>query len=208
MVELDFGLFDDREFTFRVIDRPDSSTPRLAGAMNKHSLLGVNGGYFGKAFEPLGWLVVDGREINPRSKAKLLSGVLVVGKRTRLLRLHEISNGSGVQQALQAGPFLVDKGETVDGLESNRRAARTFVGTDGKGRWILGVAFSPTLAEAGELLATDGLIDDFKPDRILNLDGGRSTGFWARQPDGAAPLHYPEISDVRNFLTIEAKDER
>lgn len=165
-------------------------------------LCGVNGGFFGKRFEPLGWVVSGGREISPLLRAKLLTGAFYHdGRRARLSRVSEIKRGARATEALQAGPFLVDRGEPVAGLESTRPAARTFLATDGGDLWAVGVIFSPTLAGAASLLAAEGVVEGLRLQRALNLDGGRSTGFWAAQPGGAA-LYYEEISDVRNYLGV------
>jgi len=205
-IEMVWATFDSKAFDFRVVDRPDKLSPRLGGTMQKESLdalVGVNGGYFGKVFEPLGWVVADGKEVSKATRAKLLSGVLFVGaRRSQLLRMGEIKANETPVQALQAGPFLVDRSIAVAGLNNDRRASRTFVATDGKTGWMLGVLLNPTLAEAGSLLATPGLFPNMKIQRALNFDGGRSTGFWARQPDESAPIYIEEISEVRNFLAL------
>lgn len=203
---LHVALFSGRQFDFRVIDRPDKSAPRLVRTMtefHKEAVLGVNGGYFDPAFRSLGWVVSEGSELSPRRRAGLMTGVLLAGgRRPQLLRMHELKPDAHAVEALQAGPFLVDRGSPMPGLNAIKRAARTFVGTDGANSWILGVAFAPTLAEAASLLATPDLIGSFKPQRILNLDGGRSTGFVALQPDGRPPIVIEEISGVRNFLFV------
>ncbi len=203
---LHVALFSGRHFDFRVIDRPDKNGPRLARTIaesHNQAVLGINGGYFDPAFQPLGWVVSQGVELSPPRRAGLITGVLLAGgRRPQLLRMSELKAETRAIEALQAGPFLVDRGRPVVGLNRVKRAARTFVGTDGTNTWIVGVAFSPTLAEAGSLLATPDLIESFKPQRVLNLDGGRSTGFIALQPDGQPAVVIEEISSVRNFLSV------
>ena len=87
--------------------------------------------------------------MHPFERAKLLSGVLAVRKgRIELVRSGQFKTGSDVQEALQAGPWLVEKGAPVAGLDDKRSARRTIVANDGKGQWAL-IATSPvTLADA------------------------------------------------------------
>ncbi len=204
--ELTCLVFDEKNCLLRVVDRPDPSSPKLGPSMRAGGFLcGVNGGFFTKNFEPLGWVVSQGRELSPLLRTKLLTGAYFFnGHRGQLLRTAELKKGLRATEALQAGPFLIDGGRPVVGLEATRPAARTFLATNGADVWVIGVIFSPTLAEAASLLATDGIIDGLHIHRALNLDGGRSSGFWAAQPEEKV-LSYEEISAVRNYLGVIAK---
>ncbi len=75
------------------------------------AVAGSNGGYFHKDFTPLGLAVSRGETIHRFERAKLLSGVLAVRHgRMELVRSGKFKSGSDVQEALQAGPWLVEKG--------------------------------------------------------------------------------------------------
>jgi len=104
---------------------------------------------------------------------------------------------------LQAGPFLVDAGQPVAGLEAKRAARRSVVATDGAETWAILILDHATLAEAAALLATPGVLGDGKKlIRALNLDGGSSTGLWVRGAGAASPRYSPEFGTVRNFLGV------
>jgi hypothetical protein len=75
------------------------------------------------------------------------------------------------------------------------------VATDGNGGWLIGVAEYTTLRGLSDLLATPGLIAGMRVERALNLDGGRSTAFYARTSDGAE-INDPGWSTVRNYLAV------
>jgi uncharacterized protein YigE (DUF2233 family) len=165
---------------------------------------GTNGGYFHPDRTPLGLLVCDGRQVHPLERAKLLSGLATVTTRgVSLQRVAEFRGSRAARQALQAGPFLVDGGKAVAGLNATKSARRTAILSDGRGGIALLISTSTTLAELAQILATPGMVPGLKVVRALNLDGGSSTGIWIRQPGGA----YCErpFKSVRNYVGIVAR---
>jgi hypothetical protein len=200
---LDIALFSTKSAAVRVIDNPGGDD--LAEVMRRlRGVAAVNGGYFDPQNAPVGLVISDGKLIAPFRKAKLLSGVVVVTKnRVELLRSAEYSPRKNASAALQCGPFLVDGGTAVPGLNNARPARRTFFFTSGTDRAGLGFCSSVTLAELGEILATPRLAGDLKVRRALNFDGGSSSGFWFAGKDG--PVSISEQKAVRNFVVIAPK---
>jgi exopolysaccharide biosynthesis protein len=200
---VDLALFSSKSVAVRVIDNPGGED--LAEVMRRtRALAGVNGGYFDPENAPVGLLISEGKLIAPFRKAKLLSGVLVVTKnRVDLLRSAEYSSRKTATAALQCGPFLVDSGAPVPGLNNARPARRTFFFTSGTDRAGLGFCSSVTLAELGEILATPRLAGNLKIQRALNFDGGSSSAFWFAGKDGAVSIG--EQKTVRNFVAIAPK---
>jgi len=203
--QLHFALFDSKTATLKVIDQPNEPRRTLAEIMaNNDYFAGSNGGYFEPDYTPLGLLVSEGEMLAPLRKAQLLSGIVVAtSERLRLQRVTEFSRRTKPANALQAGPFLVDRGRAVAGLNAERVARRTFVATSSDTQAGLGYCSPVSLAQLGKILASAGLIRDFKIDRALNLDGGSSSAFWFR--DGARPYSIPEQKIVRNFVAVAAK---
>ncbi len=194
--------FDSRHHTLRIVDSPRQHATNLGRVMaDMNFVAGINGGYFTPAFEPLGLVVAGGQVAQPAIQTRLLSGVLAVtADRIFLLRNREFKLGAKTLEALQGGPFLVYDGQPPAGLNGTKRAARTFLATDGKQAIAVGVLYSPTLAAAGRLLASDGVIPGVKVRRALNFDGGRSSGFWVRTTP--KPSYLSEVSSVRNFVGV------
>ena len=199
-VSIDAVLFAESKFTFRVIDNPDRAS-RLDEVMaGNDALAGVNGGYFHPDSTPLGLVVSAGKRLHSFQTAKLLSGLVVAGpKGIALLRSREFTARLKPENALQAGPFLLDRGQPVAGLNNTRRAVRTVVISDGKGRFGLLLCRSATLAECARLLAQPQLLPGFAIARALNLDGGSSSALWVRTEP---PFSASEWKSVRNFLAI------
>ena len=201
--ELHIVRFNAKTHTFAVMDDPEKHFDLASAAQKRGALAAVNGGYFHPDRTPLGLVIRQGVELHPLERAKLLSGLVVVtGGRIALLRVGEFKPSANVREALQAGPFLVDGGKAVPGLNADRRAERTFVFTQGADRFGLGVCSAVTLAEIAQILAAPDAVPGAKITRALNLDGGSSTGLWVA---GEKPFYLREGKDVRNFLGIVAR---
>jgi uncharacterized protein YigE (DUF2233 family) len=196
-------FFTAKQARFAVID--NAARTSLAAAMESAgALAGTNGAYFHPDSTPLGLEIAGGAKIHSFEKAKLLSGIFVVTKGVpRIVRSAVYTPSKNDSDALQAGPFLVEKSAVIGGLNATRAARRTVVATDGKGHWALMIVSSLTLAGTAELLASDAVFPDFKITQALNLDGGSSTALWvATEP---RPFYYSEFGHVRNFLAILAR---
>jgi uncharacterized protein YigE (DUF2233 family) len=201
---LDLALFSTKSAALRVIDNPAGNDDLAAAMRREHCLAGVNGGYFDPADAPVGLLISSRKLIAPLRKAQLLSGVLIAsGGRVQLLRTAEYSSKRKADEALQCGPFLVDRGQVVPGLNDTRSARRTFVLTSGPDRAAVGFCTGVTLAQLAKLLVTSEIAPDLKVQRALNLDGGSSSAFWFAGEH--EPLSISEQKTVRNFVGIVPK---
>ena len=198
---LHLAVFSPKTATLRVIDDADAR-PSLAETMQReNAIAGVNGGYFEADYSPLGLLIADGRMVAPMRKARLLSGVVSAAKgRVQVQRVAEFSMKTQPTNARQSGPFLVDRGVPVPGLNSTRAARRTFVATAGDDKAAVGYSSHLTLAQIGAVLATRGVIPEVKLQRALNLDGGSSSAFWFA--GGSEPFSIREQKTVRDFIAV------
>ena len=171
---------------------------------SRGSFGGINGGYFEANLDPIGLLISNDRVVHPTRKAKLFSGIFFVRNgQPELARTSEFSGTRGVQQAIQCGPFLVDGGRTVDGLNYLRVAPRTFIFTCGPTMWGFGICRSVTLKEMGDILAHANVVPEHRIIRALNFDGGSSTALYLR-PDGRT-IFSEGRSVVSNYLVVQAK---
>ncbi len=205
-VKLHLVKFDRRQLTLRVIDlRPEMSV--AAAVQSQGGLAGVNGGYFKPDGSPLGLVISGGMKIHALEHSKILSGVLVVTAHgASLLRTAEFRQSSRManrKEALQAGPFLVDHGIAVAGLNATRAAERTVLLADKQGVAALLISQPVTLAEMARILVTPGIFPELTIDRALNLDGGSSTALWVdAQPEA---FSHPEWKPVRNAVALVPK---
>src|SRR5881394_2575864 len=194
---LDLALFATKTGTLRVVDNPKGDHDLATVMRRTRGVAGVNGGYFDPQNAPVGLLISDGKLIAPLRKARLLSGVLVVTKtRAELVRSGEYSSPKNVIAAVQCGPFLIEGGKAVAGLNDTRPARRTFVLTTGPDRAAIGFCSTVTLAQLADILATPEL----KTQRALNLDGGSSSAFWFAGERGVFSV--AEQKTVRDFVIV------
>jgi uncharacterized protein YigE (DUF2233 family) len=199
---VDLALFSTKSCTLRVIDQPTPPRNGLAHVMaQENCLAGVNGGYFDSDYAPIGLLIVDGKTIAPLQRARLLTGVLTASARgVQIVRVRQFSRRQKLSAAIQCGPFLVDLGRSVRGLEETRAARRTFAAVAKSDRAALAVCSETTLADLAKILATTRLADGFEISRALNLDGGSSSAFWFARDREAFSISEQKI--VRDFVGI------
>ena len=197
---LELAVFSQKAASLRVIDDPDANKSLGEVMQRDGCVAGVNGGYWDPEYAPVGLLVSDGRTIAPLRKARLLSGVVsVVRGRMQIQRTAEFSPSSKPTQARQCGPFLLERGRAVAGLNATSAARRTFVATMAGDRAALGYCSPVTLAELAALLARANL----KIERALNMDGGSSSGFWFAGQEGVFSIR--ERKTVRDYLGLMPK---
>ena len=202
---LHLAVFSTNKATLRVIDDPPEAQADLTGTMQREQCIaGVNGGYFDPEDKPVGLLIADGRLVAPLRKARLLSGVVsVLNGRVRIQRSTEFSLKTKPMAARQCGPFLVDGGRPIVGLNDTRAARRSFAITGGTDRAAIGYSSHVTLAQLAGILATAGLASGLTIDRALNLDGGSSSAFWFAGE--GRPFSIREQKRVRDYLAIVPK---
>src|SRR5436190_18083231 len=204
-ITMDLAIFPTKSCTLRVLQNEGGADG--LGEMMRHEkcLAGVNGGYFNENFAPLGLRIANGQMIAPLQRARLITGVLVASPRgVQIVRSREFSRRLGVTTAIQCGPFLVDRGQPISGLNDSHLARRTFAATTGGSRALIGVCSGVSLAELARILATTSLAEDLKIERALNLDGGSSSAFWFARENGNA-FSISEQKSVRDFVGIVSK---
>jgi len=204
-ITVDLAIFSTKSCTLRVIENEGGADGLGQVMRHEKCLAGVNGGYFDENFAPLGLRIANGQMIAPLQRARLITGVLVASPRgVQIVRAREFSRRPGVTAAIQCGPFLVDRGQPISGLNDSHRARRTFAATTNSSRALVGVCSGVSLAELAKILATTSLAEDLKIERALNLDGGSSSAFWFGRENGSA-FSISEQKPVRDFVGIVPK---
>jgi exopolysaccharide biosynthesis protein len=200
--------FNPNNFALRVVsdDQGGYGSVSDATAATK-AVAGVNGGYFQSDGTPVGLLISDNQIIHKFETAKILAGVFFVREgKPGLVRSARFARIKNVSQAIQCGPFLVENGRPLTGLNNDRSAPRTFVLTAGNSAWGFGICRSVTLAEMGQILSTPDLLGRNSVVSALNLDGGSSTQFWARS--GEEVMSSSALAVVANYLVLVHKGKQ
>ena len=204
-ITVDLAIFSTKSCTLRVLQNEDDADSLADMMRNEKCLAGVNGGYFDEKFASIGLRITNGQMIAPLQRARLITGVLVASSRgVQIVRSREFSRRAGVTAAVQCGPFLVDRGQSIGGLNDSRPARRTFAATTTGNRALVGVCSNVSLAELSRMLATTLFAEDLRIERALNLDGGSSTGFWFARENSSA-FSISEQKPVRDFVGIVPK---
>ena len=204
-ITVDLAIFSTKSCTLRVLQNEGGSDSLGEMMRREKCLAGVNGGYFNENFAPLGLRIANGQMIAPLQRARLITGVLVASPRgVQIVRSREFSRRLGVSAAIQCGPFLVDRGQPISGLNDSHLARRTFAATTSSSRALVGVCSEVSLAELAKMLATTSLAEDLKIGRALNLDGGSSSALWFARENGSA-FSISEQKSVRDFVGIVPK---
>jgi len=175
----------------------------IAGkALDTRAVAGCNGGYFAtRDLTAYGLEIAEG----------ITSGKFVVGGPLAALfgvrndvpfiatekEFHLTPEISGL---VQCSPLLVDQGWIFHDT-GDIAVARTFVMTDGNGQWAIGTADRLNLNDLATLLARPGLVQGFRVQRAMNLDGGPSTGLWWQDRDGKSH-EQRERWRVRNMIMV------
>lgn len=158
--------------------RPDQALSVAATAeLTQEDGIFLNGGYFHADGLPSGLVQVGGERWGKRQFDPVRSGFVVLGDRPFLLAGTATTTGI-TADILQSYPWIIRKGAHGFSQETGNYARRTFVGTDVRGRWYVGIVpdESVTLYQLGHLL--QALPIEWRD--VLNLDGGPSSGLVAR----------------------------
>jgi uncharacterized protein YigE (DUF2233 family) len=202
--------FDESRYSLGVVDNADGGNqPKfrtLAEAMeNGGGVAGCNGGFFVRTpFDPSGLMVCHGGKFGSLDPKSWMQGVLT--NRAGHMTLEPSSTfrlTPDVTDALQSGPWLVQDGRLESNLDRRSLARRTFVCNNGQGKWAIGATEECTLQELSVLLKNDSISTIIEVQFALNLDGGPSTGLWAK--GAPTDFYLKEQWTVRDYLGVMPK---
>jgi len=206
---LHYFIFSDSKNDLTIIDqREDHPYQNLEAVMlAKNCIAGCNGGFYHPNREPVGLVVAEGKKSGtPHQKSSITSATLYAEKgKIHLIRSHSFAKKKAPlpKNLLQTGPFLIEHSQLIKGLSDRRYARRTFIATDGKGKWIIAYTPPTTLTQLANVLSKPNTIPGFPIKAAANLDGGSSSGLWVQQAHN--PLYFREIKRVINFIGITPK---
>lgn len=207
-VEMKLAVFDEQHCQLKVIANEERRTARSLDETGRtlKALAVCNGGYFhaGGDFGPSGLEIADGHRTGEFVGGGGWVGALMVRQgKASLIVESEFRNSSDIGEFVQCSPWLMDGGVIAPVLLTghDQRNRRTFIVTDGRGRWAMGVCSGVGLLELARILQTPGIISELKVQHALNLDGGPSTGLWCRDADGREHFQKPGWA-VRNVVAV------
>jgi hypothetical protein len=205
-VQVQAAVFPRDRVTFGVVDLPLGGPvgETVTRAFSPGVLAAVTGGFFNPGYHPNGLLEIGGSVHDPaRTDLAGFAGSLKDG--TPIVAPTAYLATASLNDAIQAGPFVVDPGgkfgiRSDDGQHARR--AIVILSDD-----AVGIALtSPcTLYELADgLVATPKAFGVERVERALNLSGGPSAGFAVRLPNGSVESD-PERIRIRTVLTIRTR---
>ncbi|MBB5034933.1 phosphodiester glycosidase family protein [Prosthecobacter vanneervenii] len=212
-VEIQLVFFDEKQCTLRVAVNPSRqmAAPLNEIAAEAKALAVCNGGYFHvDNLTSDGLEIADGRRADEfRRNAGWVGALMVRQDKPSLILEKEFQDAPDISDFIQCSPWLVDEGQICPVLNPSQdpRNRRTFIMTDGAGRWAIGVCNGVGLHELAGILVTPGIITEMKVKRALNLDGGPFTGLWCRSADDREHFEKPGW-EVRNAIMVLPRDSR
>ncbi len=200
-------MFKEAEMKIIVLD---ANKRDIKESLEMHGCVaGINASYFGRdaARSPLGIMRHKGKTLAGRLESGrfTVSGLLYdTGKRIHLQRSSLAHPAlSELREAVQAGPFLIEQGEVTGGLSRHGKSRRSFIATDGLGKWCIGVSSPLSLHELASWLKSEDFAETFTVKTALNLDGGSSSFFYTETPR----RFQPPLKKIRSFIGIAPRNK-
>lgn len=172
MVRVDQSLYELRVLGRDLIS--DRALSLIEHQRKTNAVCVLNGG-FRLSFidhEPIGLLIINGKERNPLTKK--YSGIFAVqNQKAFILNTSDYKIYGGYSYALQGHPIIIDKGRVSVSRQSQKLHSRSFVAIDRARRVILGTSTPVTLYDLAAYLSQKGGLDCTA---ALNLEGGGVEG--------------------------------
>ena len=205
-VQVQAAVFPRDRVTLGVVDLPLGGPvgETVTRAFGPGVVAAVTGGFFGPGYHPKGLLEIGGSVHDPaRADLSGFAGSSKDG--TPVVAPIAYLATASMNDAIQAGPFVVDPGGKF-GIRSDdgQHARRTIVilSEDAVG---VALTSSCTLYELADgLVASPKSFGVDHVERALNLSGGPSAGFAVRLPNGSVESD-PERVRIRTVLTIRTR---
>lgn len=161
----------------------------------------ANGGYFHEDNLPSGMLVSHGKRIGTRAFDFDKSATLELSPTPEIIDTRMEDVPPYVQNAIQSYPLLLKNGMPQIETDSGLLARRTFFGFDSEGFAYIGIL--PDAELSLYELAQNLKKMPISWDRVINLDGGPSSGVAVRNGDIEN-----SIFPVPNVIVVQKKETR
>lgn len=143
----------------------------------------VNGGFYTLQYEPIGLLVIDGKNISEQVDNKTFNGYLVIDKKAEITRDKSIRSN---KYALQTGPVLIEDGKSLAlNLTRDKYARRMVAFLDSEENLYFAAIFNnssylqgPYLASTAKAIEEIGKNLNIRITDAINLDGGAASAFY------------------------------
>ena len=187
LIDLKLVRFDTRLIAPRILRSAQYNVKSVnvkALAEKSGAIAAINANYFDENGKPLGFLKAASSEVTPQiSPAALYTGILAVKDHLPFIVHRDRFTPEQADEALQAGPLLLMKGDALTvSLGAGRQRRRALIGIDREQRLIIAVTDSLfgglTWVELQEVFGAPQWRVQTRD--LLNLDGGGSAQLYLR----------------------------
>jgi uncharacterized protein YigE (DUF2233 family) len=177
-------------------------------AVDAGAIAACNGGYFHvPQLLPTGLEIANGQGTGAVDPTLPFGGMVIVENgKASIIKTEEFSARPQIAGLIQCCPRLVENGNPIPTIGGENLAPRTFILTNGKGQWAIGISTSIGLPDLADILSNPQLISEFQVHRALNLDGGPSTALWCKDATGKV-TYSREKWKLRNMLLVMPRRE-
>lgn len=176
--------------------------------INNNCRYAINGGFYTKEQQPLGLLIIDGNTIGRESKSLFLGGFVYADQKGQIIFTKEKPiNLIKYKFIFQTGPFLIDNGKKMTGLQDEKRARRSFLLKTQNNRHFIGMIFNseqildgPTLQEFAQIFQQKKELP-FETKDLINLDGGSASCFYSLNDDNLKVIS--ELSPIGTLICFK-----
>lgn len=138
----------------------------------------VNGNFYDKADQPLGWLVSEGQEFSPVINSALFNGFLSLS--ASKVEISNLAPVVPISFGLQSGPLLIlDQKILPLKINQDEPRRRVVAAITVNGQLVFLVINSPILAEAPTVVSAIGKKINQPFLAAINLDGGSASAFYS-----------------------------
>jgi exopolysaccharide biosynthesis protein len=176
-VKIDPGLFRVKILTSDQFDLNEGFYARTIAEKTNAALV-INGSYFDENRKPLGFLVSDGKALNTRVATNwIYSGLFyIMNDKPFLVNRENFPQGQAVEQAIQAGPYLMDNGAPYKKIKNLHASHfRSGIGITHNNEIFVFVTDTKYGGISWHELLQILSLPDLQCAQAMNLDGGGST---------------------------------
>lgn len=174
-------------FTPRQIKLVGNYTEKLVSEelmKSNNCKFGINGGFYDTKDQPLGWTVIEGKEVAPERISQLFNGY--IGVTEDLLSVEATLPVRKVDSGLQTGPILIANGRVITlQMSADKNARRMVMTTDNRGNAIFFTFYAQMLVDSGptltllpKLVQKAAEKENLNIRQAVNLDGGSASAFY------------------------------
>ncbi len=161
----------------------------------------VNGGFYSKDYQPLGWLVSDTKQISKPISSLLFNGYLSIKNHQPSITTFPPEN---VLLGLQTGPLLIQNREPLPLKIKDDQHRRRLVAAVTSDKQLLFLAITqndslfqgPLLADTPQIVRAIAAKLNHTIVHAINLDGGSASTFYNSK------LHLQEFSPIGSFFCL------